>query len=104
MDRRLLEAALHLIKQYHVGVESKSGEPFYLYSITVAHILLEYTQDPDTLLAALLHATIDTTCLSWPHIALRFNTTVYRKRITTTFFSSDEPTVVIQCGAIVFGT
>jgi HD domain len=78
MDRRLLGAALQLIKQYHAGVAGNSGGPFYLYPIAVAHILLDYTQDPDTLLAALLHATIDTTCLSWPHIALRFNPTVQR--------------------------
>jgi (p)ppGpp synthase/HD superfamily hydrolase len=78
MDRRLLEEALRLIKQYHAGVESNSGEPFYLYPIAVAHILLDYTKDSDTFLAALLHATIDTICLSWPHIALRFNPTVQR--------------------------
>lgn len=62
-----LQSALQLIKQYHAGVKRKSGEPFYLHAIAVAHILLDYTQDQDTILAALLHATIYSTPLSEPN-------------------------------------
>jgi hypothetical protein len=88
MESSLLQEALQLMKQYHAGVKRKSGEPFYLHPIAVANILLEYSQDPDTLLAALLHATIDTTCLSWHHISLRFNPVV--ERIVTGVTSVDS--------------
>ncbi|HAN49540.1 MAG TPA: hypothetical protein DCQ08_00620, partial [Amoebophilaceae bacterium] len=78
MKRRLLQEALQLIKQCHAGAKHGIGEPAYLHPIAVANILLQHTQDPDTLLAALLHDAIDTTCLSWHHIALRFNPVVKR--------------------------
>jgi hypothetical protein len=78
MERSLLQEALQLIKQYQAGSPCVTEGPAYLHSIAVAHILLEYSQDPDTLLAALLHETIDKTCLSWHHIALRFNPVVQR--------------------------
>jgi hypothetical protein len=78
MERRLLQEALQVIKQYHATSQPGTSEPTYLHSIAVAHILLAYTKNVDTLLAALLHDTIDTTHLSWHHIALRFNPVVQR--------------------------
>jgi len=78
MEGGLLQEALQLIKQYHAGSSCVTEGPSYLHPIAVANILLEYSQDPDTLLAALLHDTIDTTRLSWHHIALRFNPVVKR--------------------------
>jgi (p)ppGpp synthase/HD superfamily hydrolase len=72
----MLQRALQLIKQYHAGVRRKSGGPFYLHPIAVAHILLDYTQDEDTLLAALLHDTVEDTSLSLGQVALSFNTVV----------------------------
>lgn len=76
IDQDLLQKALKLIRQYHTGVRRKSGEPFYLHPIAVAHILLDYTQDQDTLLAALLHDTVEDTRLSLTQIALGFNMAV----------------------------
>jgi HD domain len=58
VDRAMLQQALQLIKQYHAGVKRKSEEPFYLHPIAVAHILLDYTRDRDTIIAALLHDTV----------------------------------------------
>jgi (p)ppGpp synthase/HD superfamily hydrolase len=78
MEGGLLQEALQLIKQYHAGSSCVTEGPSYLHPIAVANILLGYSQDPDTLLAALLHDTIDTTRLSWHHIALRFNPVVKR--------------------------
>ncbi len=78
MEHRLLQEALQVIKQYHATSQPGTSEPTYLHSIAVAHILLAYTKNVDTLLAALLHDTIDTTHLSWHHIALRFNPVVQR--------------------------
>jgi len=76
VDMPLLEKALRLIKKYHAGVMRKSGEPFYLHPIAVAQILLDYTQDQDILLAALLHDTVEDTKLSLAQIALYFNEAV----------------------------
>ena len=76
IDRKVLQQALQLIKKYHAGVKRKSGEPFYLHPIAVAHILLDYTQDQDTILAALLHDTVEDTRLTLTQIALNFSETV----------------------------
>jgi hypothetical protein len=73
-----LQSALQLIRRYHAGVKRKSGEPFYLHPIAVAHILLDYTQAQDVIIAALLHDTVEYTGLSLAQIALRFNPTVQR--------------------------
>ena len=73
-----LQSALQLIKQYHAGVKRKSGEPFYLHPIAVAYILLDYTQEQDVIIAALLHDTVEYTSLSLSQIALRFNPKVQR--------------------------
>jgi Na+/proline symporter len=78
MEHRLLQEALQVIKQYHATSQLGTSEPAYLHPIAVAHTLLAYTQNVDTLLAALLHDTIDTTRLSWHYIALRFNPVVQR--------------------------
>jgi (p)ppGpp synthase/HD superfamily hydrolase len=76
VDMAMLRQALQLIKQYHAGVKRKSGEPFYLHPIAVAHILLDYTRDQDTIIAALLHDTVEDTSLSLNQVALSFNTIV----------------------------
>ncbi len=73
-----LQSALQLIKQYHAGVNRKLGEPFYLHPIAVAHILLDYTQEQDVIIAALLQDTVEYTSLSLTQIALRFNPVVQR--------------------------
>jgi 5'-deoxynucleotidase YfbR-like HD superfamily hydrolase len=73
-----LQRALQLIKQYHAGAKRKSGEPFYLHPIAVAHILLAYTQEQDVIIAALLHDTVEYTSLSLTQIALYFNPEVQR--------------------------
>jgi len=76
VDKAILQKAIQLIKQYHAGVKRKSGEPFYLHPIAVAHILLDYTQEQDTIIAALLHDTVEDTSLSLNQVALSFNAVV----------------------------
>lgn len=72
----LVQQAIQLIKKYHGPVKRKSGEPFYLHPIAVAHILLDYTKDQDTIIAALLHDTVEDTRLSLTQVELLFNTAV----------------------------
>ena len=59
----LVRKAIDLIKDYHGPVLRKSGEPFYLHPIAVAQIVLDYNQEEATILAALLHDTVEDTAL-----------------------------------------
>ena len=76
VDMGLIQKALDIIKRYHGGVKRKSGEPFFTHPIAVALILLEYSQDQDAILGALLHDTVEDTSLSLPHIRMLFGETV----------------------------
>ena len=77
-DLKLVEKALKIIKKYHGPVKRKSGEPFYLHPVAVASIVLEYTQDADTIIAALLHDLVEDTAFSLPQVGLMFNTRIQR--------------------------
>ncbi len=79
MDTKLLRQAIQLIKQY--DEENKyniTDEPYYSRAMAVAQLVLEYTSDPNTLLAALMHDIIDKTHCSLQQIALYFNPVVQR--------------------------
>ncbi|MEL6412669.1 MAG: HD domain-containing protein, partial [Bacteroidota bacterium] len=71
-DMDLVEAALEVIKWYHGPVRRKSGEPFYLHPVAVAHIVLDYNQDEATVLGALLHDTVEDTPMLLENIETMF--------------------------------
>jgi Na+/proline symporter len=75
-DFKMIHKAIRLIKKYHGPVKRKSGEPFYLHPIAVAKIILDYTDDVDTIIGALLHDTVEDTALTLSQIELMFNTNV----------------------------
>lgn len=64
IDGKVIDKALDTIKRYHAGVKRKSGEPFFTHPMFVTLILLEYCQDQDAVVAALLHDTVEDTSLS----------------------------------------
>jgi len=72
IDVKVISKALDTIKRYHAGVKRKSGEPFFTHPINVALILLEYSQDQDAVIAALLHDTVEDTSLSLVQIRAMF--------------------------------
>ncbi|MEL6607118.1 MAG: HD domain-containing protein [Bacteroidota bacterium] len=72
VDLGLIKMALELIKWYHGPSERKSGEPFYLHPLTVAHIVLSYDQDEATIIGALLHDTVEDTPMLLQHIKTVF--------------------------------
>ena len=72
VDINVVKAALDVIKKYHGGVKRKSGEPFFTHPINVALILLEYAQEQDAILGALLHDTIEDTSLTLAQIRKMF--------------------------------
>lgn len=71
-----IEKALYTIQKYHAKVKRKSGEPFFTHPINVALILLEYCQDQDAVVAALLHDTVEDTSLSASQVQAKFGNTV----------------------------
>ena len=72
VDIGLVKMALELIKWYHGPVARHSGEPFYLHSLAVAQIVLDYNTDGPTILGALLHDTVEDTLILLKHIGMVF--------------------------------
>ncbi|MEL6413060.1 MAG: HD domain-containing protein, partial [Bacteroidota bacterium] len=63
LDVELLKSVLELIKWYHGSDYRQSGEPFYLHPLEVAKIVLDQRPQESTVLAALLHDTVEDTVL-----------------------------------------
>ena len=60
-DVALVEAAYELAKVAHQGQFRKSGEPYITHPLAVAKILADMHLDPQALMAALLHDTVEDT-------------------------------------------
>jgi len=58
-NRELLERAYAFASQIHEGQLRRSGEPFIIHPLEVAHVLAELEMDETTIAAALLHDTIE---------------------------------------------
>src|SRR6185437_3245437 len=58
-DVRLLQRAYDTAEQWHSGQYRKSGDPYITHPLAVATILAELGMDTTTLVAALLHDTIE---------------------------------------------
>ncbi|OJW69925.1 MAG: hypothetical protein BGO68_03465 [Candidatus Amoebophilus sp. 36-38] len=76
IDLKVMARAIEYIATFHRGQMRKSGEPFYHHPIEVACILIPFTTDQDTLIAALLHDTVEDTTLALTQIAFMFNPTI----------------------------
>jgi HD domain len=63
-----VQTVLELIKWYHGPMKRQTGEPFYLHPLAVAQIVLDYNQEEATILAALLHDTVEDTAILLTHI------------------------------------
>ncbi len=85
-----IKQAISIIKQYHCNVKRKSGEAFYLHSLSVAKILLDYRPDQDTVIAALLHDTVEDTPMSLEQITVLFNRNVARMVEGVTHLSAEN--------------
>ncbi|MFB9322627.1 RelA/SpoT family protein [Cryptosporangium minutisporangium] len=60
-DVRLLQKAYDVAEQFHRGQLRKSGDPYITHPLAVATILAELGMDTTTLVAALLHDTVEDT-------------------------------------------
>jgi GTP pyrophosphokinase len=60
-DLREIERAYVVAERWHRGQKRKSGEPYITHPLAVTTILAELGMDPPTLIAALLHDTVEDT-------------------------------------------
>lgn len=63
-DIKLIEKAYFLAKEKHEGQMRKSGEPYITHPVAVAKIIADLHGGPATIIAALLHDTVEDTTLS----------------------------------------
>jgi (p)ppGpp synthase/HD superfamily hydrolase len=78
MGTKLLQQAIQFSKQYDSKGGYNQDEAYYLRAMMVAPIVLEYTSDSGTLLAALMHNILDRIHCSSQQIALYFNPVAQR--------------------------
>ncbi|MCF7844963.1 MAG: HD domain-containing protein [Kiritimatiellales bacterium] len=60
-------------KEAHNGQKRKSGEPYFIHCIAVAHLLADMKADADTIIAALLHDAIEDTALTLEMVEKEFD-------------------------------
>lgn len=67
-----LEDAINLAEAAHTGQKRKSGEDYITHPLAVAGILVEWDMDIDTILAGVLHDTVEDTSLGLDRIETIF--------------------------------
>ncbi len=71
-DCKLIEKAYFLALKQHKGQMRKSGEPYITHPVAVAKIIAELKGGPATIMAALLHDTVEDTTTSLEDIEKEF--------------------------------
>ncbi len=77
-ERVRIEAAYEFSRDAHVGVARKSGEPYITHPVAVAVLLAEMGMDSDSVIAGLLHDTVEDTSVTLEDIERRFGADVRR--------------------------
>jgi GTP diphosphokinase / guanosine-3',5'-bis(diphosphate) 3'-diphosphatase len=75
-DTKLIEKAYFLAKEMHLGQIRKSGDAYITHPVAVAKILAELKAGPATLIAALLHDTVEDTKLTLKEVEKAFNSEI----------------------------
>ena len=71
-DFRKLENAFNFAAGAHKEQKRKSGEPYIIHPLKVAYILAELEMDMETIIAGLLHDTIEDTSYTYADIERYF--------------------------------
>ncbi|AWN81584.1 sodium:solute symporter family protein [Candidatus Cardinium hertigii] len=71
-----IQQTIAFIKNAHGLVRRKSGAPYYTHPMAVAKLLLKTTQDPDTILAGLLHDIVEDTPVTLHQLELMYGSEV----------------------------
>jgi GTP diphosphokinase / guanosine-3',5'-bis(diphosphate) 3'-diphosphatase len=75
-DLKILQRAYDIAEEHHRGQLRKSGDPFITHPLAVATILAELGMDTTTLVAALLHDTVEDTGYSLEDVKRDFDAEV----------------------------
>ena len=76
LEKEKISQTISFIKHIHGVTTRQTGEPYYTHPIEVAKILVDITKDPSTLLAALLHDTLEDSAVTLDQIELLYGTEV----------------------------
>lgn len=71
-----IEKAIELAKKAHEGQFRKTGEPYIVHPLAVKKILEEWGMDEDTIIAGILHDTVEDTPLTLEEIKKEFGESV----------------------------
>ena len=75
-DLARVREAYHYAKNYHDGQLRMDGSPYITHPLEVAHLVGELGLDADSVMAALLHDTIEDTDATYEDVAKRFSPAV----------------------------
>ncbi|MDO4516269.1 MAG: bifunctional (p)ppGpp synthetase/guanosine-3',5'-bis(diphosphate) 3'-pyrophosphohydrolase [Bacillota bacterium] len=75
-DLQRVRDAYQYAKTYHEGQLRKDGSPYITHPLEVAHLVAELGLDADSIMAALLHDTIEDTDATYEEVAKRFTPAV----------------------------
>ena len=75
-DRNRVRDAFQYARSHHEGQLRKDGSPYITHPLEVAHLVAELGLDADSIMAALLHDTIEDTDATHEEVAKRFSETV----------------------------
>ncbi len=73
---QLVEKAYHYAEEKHNGQVRKSGEPYIIHPIHVAHIIADLELDAQSVCAALLHDVVEDTEVAYEDIVKEFGETI----------------------------
>ena len=67
-----LEAAIELATKAHKGQKRKTGEPYIIHPLSVAATLIDWGMDIDSIIAGVLHDTVEDTSVTREEIETQF--------------------------------
>lgn len=71
-----IEHAIDIATKAHAGQKRKSGEPYITHPLAVACLLMDWEMDSDSVVAGILHDTVEDTDLTLPEIETHFGADV----------------------------
>ena len=71
-NMELIEKAYHFAKEAHEGQKRSSGDPYLIHPLEVAYILAEMEMDTTTIVAGMLHDTVEDTALTYENTLKNF--------------------------------
>ncbi len=77
-EHKRVRKAYDLARKLHDGQKRKSGEPYFIHPVAVALKLARVGADTETIIAALLHDTVEDTPITLEEIEKEFGETVTR--------------------------